>query len=234
LALTHLGFVSTAQQPAPPSRGKQVAGAIAVLSGLAGIAGFAITGGKLAYSHFHPAEPQRTVQHVFDPWEGHGHAVRNASLQAGCDQPSRAKFAANTHRCFLSDSTIEDPCFEPSFGDGFEDMKGKAIICVAAPWAQPRIARLDGPPHNIVDTITPPPAGKKALETLWAFQLSNGDRCLHYPEGVQKYVNGRPILYQCEHGNVLDVTTKGQLWRAEYYPDRARESSDIALKEAWF
>jgi hypothetical protein len=230
MALAHVDVVSTAHRPTT-SRGKRAADIIAVIAGLAGIA---ITGGKLAYAHFHPAEPQRTALHVFDPWEGRGEDVRNPSLTAGCDQASRAKFAANTHRCFLSDHTVEDPCFEPSFGDGFEDLKGKEIICVGAPWEHARAARLDGPPHNITDTTSPPSAGKESAETLWAFQLANGDHCLHHPEGVQEYINGRPVLFQCQRGSVLEVRTKGQLWRATYFKKRARESDDIALKKAWF
>jgi hypothetical protein len=202
--------------------------------------GVTVSGGTaelyhVVHNHFYPQSPGQTVFHTFDPWQAPGASAAadralRAALTATCDDPSRAKYASNTHRCSLTNDHIEDPCFDPPIGGA--ETGSQVVACVGTPWEQPIFVKLSGKASTIEGATAED--GKRDVSTLWAFQLNNGDRCVHYPEGTAEYIGQQIILYLCARGSVTDVDGQQQPWRAEYFGNGSTQSEDVPLTVAWF
>lgn len=229
-----------ARAPSPHEGGRsrlkwwlEVTGAFVTILGIS-IATLVSGGYRSIHNHFWPPPPSVTVHSDFDPWqspnafEAANYAL-TSRLTASCQDPSRAHYAPNTHRCSLTNDKIEDPCFDPPPGEGYP--VGRVVACVDAPWDKVTFVRLIGPENQPSGTVG---LGQKdGLAALWAFRLNNGDQCLHYPEGTAEYIDANPVIYLCSHGRVTSVDTKGQLWRAEYFGNGDTQSQLIPITEAW-
>lgn len=211
-----------------------------VAAAVATVFGVTVSGGTaklyhVVHDHFYPQSPRRTVFHTFDPWQAPGASAAadralRTPLTATCDDPSRAQYASNTHRCSLTNHYIKDPCFDPPIGEG--ETGSQVVACAGAPWEQPVFVKLSGKASAIEGAGAED--GRRDVSTLWAFQLNNGDRCIHYPEGTAEYIGGQIILYPCEHGSVTGVDSKQQPWRVEYFRKGSTQSEDVPLTVAWF
>ena len=147
-------------------------------------------------------------------------AVPVADVVRGqCWTNSIAAPSTSAYRCFQGNKIL-DPCFAAA-----HPTSPVQVACLAAPWSRAVMLQVSGK--------LPPPATDRTVSRPWAFQLSNGIRCVA-STGTVPAVAGVNLGYHCADGAnaALDVVVGTHL-TAQYAAPAAGALSRMTVTTVW-
>lgn len=147
-------------------------------------------------------------------------AVRVAAEVRGqCWTTSAAVPVAGAYRCFEGNKIL-DPCFAPA-----HPATPPVLACMADPWSRALMLRVSG--------ALPQPADGDAASRPWAFELSNGARCVA-STGTVPAVAGENLGYHCtDRGNAALVDDGSATVTAHYAPAGAKTLQSMNVTTIW-
>jgi len=140
-------------------------------------------------------------------------------VRGQCWTNSIAAPSTDAYRCFQGNKIL-DPCFAPP-----HPSSPVQVACLSAPWSRAVMLQVSGK--------LPPPASDGAVSRPWAFQLSNGIRCVA-STGTVPAVAGVNLGYHCVDGAdaALGVVIGSHL-TAQYAPPGATSLSRMTVTTVW-
>jgi len=140
-------------------------------------------------------------------------------VRGQCWTNSIAAPSTSAYRCFQGNKIL-DPCFAPAHpGSPLQ------VACLSAPWARAVMLQVSGK--------LPPPASDGVVSRPWAFQLSNGVRCVA-STGTVPAVAGVNLGYHCADGaNAALGVVMGTHLTAQYAAPAAGALSRMTVTTVW-
>lgn len=170
-----------------------------------------------------PPAPPAQMMISYSPYTDTGQLTVGVSEQVTgtCFTSSATVGTPGAYRCTVTERNwILDPCFAPP-----NQTTPTTLACVQAPWEKARLLTLTGP--------LPPQTQRSTTWAAWAFQLTDGARCV-ISVSVALQVQGERLPYVCRPGFAASgPTLHGNSVTAVYAPSQDGPLTTQAVVTMW-